>query len=320
MDSQKKDLSSLASKLLAAHSAPAWTTPQDLERISFESFASDLTIGRRLHSSGRIRLTGDGVQRHSASLEHLGMLMSRIQRLVSAIGGAEEGFKGLRGRLPATVLSRTKLHLNAGAKPGSVIFDFEPALPPEEELYEDGVVPVIEDSQQMLVDRAMKRAIGLVSTVGSLGPDADGSDFLAEVSDLGPRTAAALAEVAKSVSLADFDLDIEWREPHKPTSRSHFSAKDATRLAQLVAMRELDSEVDHIIGVIHTISDISRIHVQADDQSVVSIKPGKIGHDELAGIRHGQRVDVTVDVKVTQRAGEEPLPTYVGRSIRVLDS
>lgn len=320
MGSQKRDLSMLASKLLASHTAPTWTTPQDLERISFESFASEESIGRQLRSSGRIRLTGDGVQRHSASLEHLGILMSRVQRLVSAIGGAEEGFKGLRGRLPATVISRTKLHLNAGAKPGSVIFDFEPATIPGEELYKDGVVPLIEDSQEMLVDRAMKRAIELVSTVGSLGPDADGSDFLAEVSDLGPRATAALAEVAKSVSIADFDLDIEWREPHKPTSRSHFSAQDATRLAQLVAMRELDSEVDHIVGLIHTISDISRIHVQTDDQEVVSIKPGKIGHEELAGIRHGQRVEVTVDVKVTQRAGEEPLPSYLGRSIRLLGS
>lgn len=317
MDSQKTDLSSLTNRLLRTETAPAWKTPRDLGRISFESFVSEFSLGRQLHSSGSIRLTGEGVKQHAASLENLGILMSRVQRLVTAIGGAEKGFKSLRGRLPSSILTETRLNLNAGALPGSVFFEFEPAIAPNEELYDQGNVPLFGDEHELLVDKAMKRAIELVSSVSALGPDADGSEFLAEVSSLGPRTAAALSEVAKSVSSASFDLDLEWQEPHKPTYRSSISSRDAERLVKLVAARELDSEVERIIGAIHTISDISKIHVETDDGDLVSIKPGKIDHDSLSGIRHGQRVEITVDVKVSQRAGEEPIASYTGRSIRL---
>lgn len=319
MDSQKRDLTSLADKLMSVVDAPTWSTPADLARISFESFAGKDSVGRKLHSSGHLRLTGEGVLNHSASMEHLGMLMSRVQRLVTAIGAAENGIKNLRGRLPSGISSKTQLLLNAGARPGSVILEFEPAITPEEELYPERVVPLIDDDHEQLVDISMKKAISLVSSVVELGPNADHSEFLAQVSQLGPRAAAALSEVAKSVSAARFDVDIEWREPHQPTARSRMSASDAELLARLVSARDLDSEVDYIRGVIHTISDVSRIHVQTDDQVLVSIKPGKLGNDELTKIRHGQRVEVTVDVKVTQRAGEEPQPTYTGRSIRVLE-
>lgn len=319
MDSRKKDLTSLAEKLMSLTDTPTWSTPADLARISFESFVGKDTVGRKLHSSGRLRLTGDGVLNHSASLEHLGALMSRVQRLVTAIGAAENGFKNLRGRLPSGIASKTQLLLNAGARPGSVVLEFEPAMSPEDELYPDRVVPLIADDQEQLVDVSMKKAIALVSSVSALGPDADHSDFLAQVSQLGPRAATALSEVAKSVSTARFDVDIEWREPNHPTYRSRISASDAELLARLVSARDLDSEVDYIRGVIHTISDVSRIHIQTDDQALVAIKPGKLGNDELTKIRHGQRVEVTVDVKITQRAGEEPQPTYTGRSIRVLE-
>lgn len=316
MGTTKMDLSILAERLKESGVVASWVTPQDLSRVSIDAIATRSSLGRSLRSEGHLRLTGEGVDVHSASLEEVGILMARWQKLVTAVGGSYRGFKGLRGRMSSEVTAQTKLMLNAGASPGSVMMDFTAAQAPADELYPDGEVPLTGGDEDPLVDIAMKKALELLSSAVELGPDVDGSEFLDEVVTLGPRAASALTEMAKSVSAGRFDLEVEWREPGSPTVRTRLLSGDARRITEIVASRKLDSEPESLVGAIHTITDISNIHLQLDGGEMVAIKPGRIGHDDLRPINHGDRVRIDVDVKMTLRAGEDPLPTYIGKSIR----
>ncbi|QXQ11487.1 hypothetical protein [Paeniglutamicibacter sp. Y32M11] len=316
MDMIKPDLSTLANKLKAAEGIATWETPRDLARISLDAISAQESLGRTQRSEGHLRLTGDGVDGHTASLEEVGILMTRWQKLVTAIGGSSLGFKGLRGRMSPLVSTQTKLLLNAGATPGSVMLEFTAAQAPAEELYPNGDVPMGDIAEEPLVDVAMKKSLLLLSSVVELGPDVEDGKFLEEVVELGPRAASALTEMAKAVSAGHFDLEVEWREPSQPTLRTRLRAGDARRIADIVTSRKLDSEPETLDGIIHTITDISSIHLQLDSGEMISIKPGKIGHEDLRPISHGDRVQIEVDVKTTQRIGEDPSPTYIAKSIR----
>lgn len=314
MGSTLPDLSSLLSSVRDANDTVRWSSAEDLARLSIDRMATVDDIGRARRSNGHLRLTGEGVSGHTAAMDDVGLLMTRWQKLVTSIGGAHRGFRGLRGRMSADVVRSTRLLLTSGSLPGSVMLDFSPQLSPGDELHPDGNVPALGDTEP-LVDVAVGESLSILSAAVDLGPDADGSTFLETLSTLGPRAASALTEMAKSVSDGSFDLEVEWREPNRPTRRTQFGSEDARRLQALVASRKLDSEPETLTGEIHTITDISTIHLALDSGEMVPIKPGKITHDDLRLIAHGDRVRISVDVKMTQRPGEDPSPTYTATAI-----
>lgn len=319
MDIQKKDLSELAEAILGSSaSTPTWETPSDLARLSIDAMSTSMDVGRQMVSLGMLRLTGVGVTSHMASMEAVGELMTRWQKLITAIGGSKRGFRGLRGRMNADVVASTRLMLDASPAPGSLVLQFQPGKLPTEELSPDGDVELFDQPEDQLADEAIHEALSLFSAVSELGPDADEGDFLQEVSGLGARSAAALSEVAKSIDVSGFNLDVSWRQPGKPTERVRLSNSDARRIVELVASRELDSDIENITGHIQTISDRARLHVLLDDGEIVPISPGKLDHEALKPISHGDRVRVEVDVKMVYRPGEEATAAYSGRSITKL--
>lgn len=320
MDTQKTDLSALTKMLVASAPPVVWQTAADLSRISLDAIASSGGVGRTAISTGFLRLTGDAVNVSMASMESVGELMTKWQRLVTAIGGSKRGFTGLRGRMNSGVVASTKLMLNAGPSQGSVILEFQPAMPPADELSPEGAVGAFDEPDTQLVDDSIGEAISIMKNAVTLGPTADGSAFLGEVAGLGPRAASALSELAKTLDAAGFDMDLEWLQPSHPSLRVHVVQSVARRIVEVVASQDLDSDTETLIGNIQTISDVARIHVLLDDGSLIPIKPGKIDHDALKPINHGDRVQIEADVKLNQRPGDEPTTAYTGLSIKKLSS
>lgn len=315
MVSQNRDLSALTESVLGAVPQASWQSASDLSRISIDAMSTATNLGRQMVSIGVLRLTGLGVQSSLASLEAVGEFMTRWQKLITSIGGAKRGFKGLRGRMNTDVVSATKLLLNAGPSEGSLMLEFQPEKLPAEELSPTGDVGLFDEADTQLADESVVEALSLFRSAATIGPDADASEFLAEVSELGARAASALAELAKSVDSSGFDLDVSWRQPEHPTDRVFLRNADARRIVDIVTSRELDSDIEVLTGYIQTISDRARLHLLLDDGDLVSISPGNLDHEALRPIHHGDRVDIEVDVKMTHRPGEEPAASYIARSI-----
>lgn len=320
MATQKMDLSTLTRTLVERVQRVEWATAADLSRISVEAMTSPETLGRTSISTGSLRLTGDAVKVSMASMEAVGDLMTKWQRLVTAIGGSKRGFTGLRGRMNGGVIASTKLMLNAGPSQGSVILDFQPAMLPQNELSPDGEVGAFDEPDTQLVDESIAEAISIMKNAVALGVTSDGSEFLGEVAGLGPRTASALSELAKALDSAGFDMDLEWLQPNHPSLRVHVVQAVARQIVQVVTSQELDSDSEKLVGSIQTISDVAKIHLLLDGESLVAITPGKIDHKALRLISHGDRVEIVADVKMNQRPGDEPTTSYTGRSIRKITS
>lgn len=319
MASQKADLSALTKAVVNAVGTPTWQTAADLSRISVTAMSTSADIGRRMVSLGALRLTGEGVHSSQASLDAVGELMTRWQKLVTAIGGSKRGFTGLRGRMNSDVVAHTRLLLNAGPTQGSLVLEFQPSKLPADELAPDGQVGLFDEPDTQLADESVIEALALFRNAAALGPDADGSEFIAEVTGLGARTASALADLAKSVDVSGFDLDLSWKQPNRPTNRTFLHNSDARRIVELVTSRELDSDVETLVGSIQTISDRARLHLLMDDGELVSIHPGSLDHEALRLIAHGDRVSIDVDVKMKHRPGDEATASYRARRISKRD-
>ena len=264
---------------------------------------------------GVLRLTGSSVVNSSASFESVGELMGRWQKLVTAIGGSKRGFRGLRGRMNADVVFATKLLLRAGPSQGSVMLEFQPELRPEVELSPSGETRVFDEPDTQLADEAVGEAITLFQNAVALGVTADESEFLTKVAGLGARTASALADVARSLDAGGFDLDLTWMQPEHPSARVHVPQSVAQRIVDIVSSRELDKDIEILVGSIQTISTMARLHLLLDDGTLVAIAPGKLDHEALKSITHGQRVKIVADVKVQQRPGDEPSVSYTARTL-----
>ena len=311
----KRDLSALTSALVDAVGVPRWETASDLSRISVTAMSTSSDAGREMVSLGVLRLTGEGVRGSQASLDAVGDLMTRWQKLITAIGGSKRGFTGLRGRMNSGVVADTRLLLNAGPAQGSLMLEFQPDRLPTDELTPSGQAVLFDEPDVQLADECVVEALELFRDVSALGPDADPSAFIDDVTDLGARVASALAEFAKSLVTSGLDLDASWEQPHHPTSRSFLGTGDARRIVELVSSRELDTDIDTLTGHIQTISDRARLHLLMDDGELLSIRPGVLDHDALRNINHGDRVVVEVDVKVAHRPGEGSVATYTARKI-----
>lgn len=244
--------------------------------------------------------------------------MTGLQKLVTSIGAAEQGFKGLRGQFPQHILARTHLQLMASPHAGSVVLDFIPESLPGDELYPGDDVPLIDPPKRQLVDAAIADAIGLIESARTLGPDADEGTFLAAIAQRGPRVAGALRDLTRCLSAADFEADLTWREPGHPALRTVLTPEDAQRIADLIKSRELDHGQTEIEGVIHTVSDRTALAIERDDGLYEYVRVGDLTHDTLQEVRWGSRVRVVVDAVEEQRPGGESIVRYSAKSLTVL--
>lgn len=259
----------LRARLIAA-GAPAWERPQDLNRISIEGLWG-VSAARVIRSVGAIRISGASVVHHQARLDAAGYILLNFQKLVNASGASKRGIKTNRGSLPGDVLTLTQLKLLLQPLPGSMVFEIGPESLPEVELVAEEGVAIFDQEHRQFVDECVEDAIKLVRVAHQLGPDADASEFIQLIKDGGPRVAGAVKDFARGIEQANFDVDLEWREPNRPTERATFTKSDAELVRRLVVSRELDQEQVTLHGSLVTLSTEDRWQLDIGDNHRVVI-------------------------------------------------
>ncbi len=296
-----------------------WQTPDDLSRLSVESFVSQRATGRILRSSGELRFTGAGVRGHQASLPAVANVMSALQRLVDAMGAAVEGVHTGAGKLPETICKRTRLQLSADPQPGSLRLVFSPNCDVSEELGGDAPMVVYGNDERMLTDRAFEDLVSLLAEGVDDEPVAD--RFSADVRERGPRVASALKAYADTLVRGDFTTDLIWKEPEHPTRRVTTTSADAARISSIIDGRDLDEEFASIEGTLIGIFRERRVALVvdlADETGVVKILRGDLQDMDIDLLHTGSRVRVEVIEKSRVSAAGETSVTRRACRVEVI--
>lgn len=292
-----------------------WTSPDDLARRSRETLAARMAPGRPGLSRGEMHLAGSGVVGHSIRLADLGGILNSFQRTVSAVGGALDGITSSRGSLPASLVQRTSLRLDAAPAPGSVRLAITPEQSPTAELYPDGEVP-FDDSDRTMADRSLEEVIRLLRAGATSDPTA--REFREEFVELGPRAASAVRAFLKIVADDDIDVSLSWREPRRPTISAAVTAAEARFLEQVIANNGLDDDELDVRGIVHTVSDRRPIDLEVDG-SMMRVQLGDQLPPDIHTLNVGDAVDARINVTTEQRAGGDEVVTYTLISIARVD-
>ena len=296
-----------------------WTKGiSDAGRISIERMISDEELGRSQISHGLIRLSGDGVVGHSAAATEVATVISSFQRLVIAVGASlAKGNTSLRGQIAAGLVRRTRLRLVASPAPGSLVLSLSPEAPPSEETMPGGVASMFEENEP-LADQAVAQIVSMMSDASQLGPDPEHSPLLERIEALGPRTAAAIRAFALALSTGDFDTDIGWQVPTRPSLRATVDHNHAAAIVRLVEARNLDAERVQLTGELRTVSDLSAWVLDDDDGERYQVDAGSIPQ-EIAGELHiHMRVRVDADMTPTRHVGGAFRYVFTARQVEVL--
>lgn len=274
---------------------PEWSTPDDLARIGIEAMIAADPLGRTLASHGNIRITGDGVTGSSARVDDVARVMTGFQRLPTAVGAAQHGDKTLGRQANADVKRRTDLLLTAASGPGSIILIVTPRTSPIAEAGHAsgkvGMFAELETDDQML-DTAVAAAIEVFAASNDIGPAPQDSAFVRRLGDLGPRTASAVRDLAKTLDRAQFNVEIAWRQPSRATRRVTVSATTAARMAAAVEHANLDEQQVEIVGEYLAVSAVSSRFIQRGDNDTVPVKLGRIDTSQTRGLAVGDRVRI----------------------------
>lgn len=277
----------------------------DVNRLSIQAHqkSHQNLPGREIISTGNLHLTGEGVTGHSAELRSVGSVMEQFQNLVDAAGASIQGSKSVRGRVPESVTRKTSLLLTASPSPGSLNLDFHPAIRPQDELSEDGSVPLIEDSDQ-LVDKAMRLVFATLdeAVLDEVVPE----HFASRLLEAGPRFAAALQRLSSAFARASFDADLSWAKPHEPTMRVSASEQNFARIAKLIQSRELSVEEVEVVGAIKMISVDRGLRLETIEDgapSEIQISKGKLSREVIDSLNTSMIVKVRASLKLDELPG-----------------
>ena len=295
-----------------------WADSDDLARMSIETFRTEGGGLRRDSSSGSLRLTGSGIEGHSGSIDGIAETLRNLQRLVLATGLASTGHTSLRGQPPADVVAKTRLSLSGSPLPGSLVLQMVPAMPPAEEIVPDGQAGLFGDTEDQLVDLAVKDALGLLDGGRQLGPDVDGSAFLSDLTQRGPRVASTLRDFTTTLVKFGFEPDIAWAQPRRPRLRTRLSTAELAYIGQIISSRELELEPTTIRGVLRTVSDIAAWQLEMDGGEIVKIDARAIPKAQTATLGTGAIISINVNVTEESGPADEARQKYAATSFEVL--
>ncbi|MGD7001356.1 hypothetical protein [Corynebacterium halotolerans] len=257
-------------------SVPDWVDIQDLNRISVEQHQINLgATGVISKPNGTIRLTGEGVDQHSLSLNAAGDVLNGFQNLVTAIGASLRGVQSERGKLPASISEHTKLMLDASPAPGSVVLKFSPNYRPAEDTKQ--LELELAEEEEPLVEQS------IIDLINALSSPADSQeDFLDNAGSIdrsGPRVVSATKGFMETLSDNGLDLDLKWRVPRMGTRKLLFRAAQAKAFFDALDKVDTDSGVISVSAVVEGVSRFPNPHVIL---KIVSIDDGKeISEGEL---------------------------------------
>jgi hypothetical protein len=322
MASNEPSLEDLERQIVASASGAAhWQTPGDVSRMSFEALAADLSMIRTLPSQGVLQFSGVGVSHSAAPLSEITRALHHFQRLTTAIAAADEDDKELGKQASTAVQRKSKLMIAGSPGNGSLVFNLMPEMPPAQEVGDgpNGAVSMFrepkDDDQQ--VDHAVSEAINLIALGNSLPPDLIDSEFVQGIATFGPRTAACMRDFARTLHRSQFDVDLEWRQPQRPTARVHLGAASADLIAQAIERSESDSQDVEIEGLVLTVSTVQNQQwlIEPSDGDPIAVRHTDIPHEQTIGIATYDRVRITARMKTSVTSAGVSKTTY--EAIRV---
>jgi hypothetical protein len=249
-------------------------------------------------------------------------ILQGLQRVATAVAAAEVGDTELGKQASTAITNRTRLLIAGSPAPGSLVFNLSPETAAINEVREpDGSVSMFredkDDDQQ--IDKAMARAIEVISAGIDLPPVPDGSEFLNDIAELGPRVASSIRDFARGLYRYGFDLDLEWRQPHRPTHRIHLATHSADRIAGVIESSHLDVEPVTIEGRVLTVSTLQNQEwlIEQSDGTRVSIKHADLPYDQTIGIATGASVRLTAQMKTSITNAGVTKVTYEARGVEL---
>lgn len=306
-------VSEILARALKAVPEPTWTTMDDLTRMSREAVLRDMGGNpREAPSTGTLRIHRPG--NRAVTLAQAGHLQVAWQRAVSSVGAATVGFKGLRGRLPQSILQGTELAFVSHA-PGSVVIEITPTSPPLAEVEPHGN-PVLTglESDRPLADRAASRLIAVLSSQDS-GEDA----LVEELADLGPRVGSAVRALAQAVGTAECELTASWDEPERPTCRVAVNPQRARRIMDVVTGRHLDAEHQTVVGTIRTVSDVRNWDIETEEGARIVMSARGLSEAQVRKVNVGDLLEVVALESVTEMPDGTTRSVYTIESLRALE-
>ncbi|MDH6199025.1 hypothetical protein M2272_005692 [Mycobacterium frederiksbergense] len=326
MASDERDVKAIEDLIVRAYDGrqPGWQTADDVARMSFEALVTEDEIARSLPSLGMLRLSGPGVTVHSAPLSDVTRILQGLQRVATAVAASAVGDTELGRQASTAVSNQTRLLISGSPAPGSLVFNISPEMSAVAEVREaDGSVSMFreekDDDQQ--IDKAMIRAIDVIGAGINLPPVPDDSEFLGDIAELGPRVASSIRDFARGLHRYGFDLDLEWRQPRRPTHRVHLGTHSADRIASVIESSHLDVEPVTIEGRILTVSMVQNQEwlIEQNDGTHVSIKHSDLPYDQTVGIATDARVRVIAQMKTSVSNAGVTKITYEATSVRRID-
>lgn len=129
---------------------------------------------------------------------------------------------------------------------------------------------------------------------------AEAHTFIQQVREGGPRLATAVRTFAKAVESADFDVDLEWREPNKATLRAQFTRHDARLVRRLVVSRDLEVELQDLVGRLITLSTTKAWQLAVGQDAVLTVDASKLEHSVRSALHLEEQV--TIRARAIQRS------------------
>lgn len=286
----------------------------DLGRVGVERHRGQTSLVRESPSLGALRLSGDAVVGHDASLESVSLLGLAFQRLVTVVGAALEGFTNIRGRIPTEFLGRTAIDLKAAPKPGSLILDLAPRMDPAEELRSGGAI--WNDTDVQLLDVSIERLATLLTAAVEHKPGHDESEFSSELRALGPRVAGALKSFAQATSKAEFDFGLTWTAPLRPKTTISLTNRDAVWIAHVISGRQLDAQNVQIHGTLLTVSHGKKWELLESEFGDVSLDVSAIDGRPWVEWNPDDLVEVNAEVTITEIPGRAASRSFRALNIR----
>jgi len=129
---------------------------------------------------------------------------------------------------------------------------------------------------------------------------AEAQNFLDRVREGGPRLASAVRRFARAIETADFDVDLEWREPNQATLRAQFTRHDAGLVRHLVVSRALEVELQNLVGRLITLSTTRAWQLSVGQESIVTVDASKLEPSVTSALHLNEQV--TIRAKAIQHA------------------
>lgn len=316
------DMSERAHKLrsrILSDAAVEWADPSDLARMSLEKLHdANATTDRTLHSSGELRLHAN-IDESQAGLSSVSRLLGSFQSLVTTVGAARSGFRGLVGRFPQQVSSSMGLSMVARPEFGSVVITIAPDREAQEAELPSDQLPLGLTPQETKVDGALEETLDIIGSAAELGPDSSTSDFVRLLRERGPRVSSATKRILTVIAQADFDLDLAWFEPHKPARRATLTRAVAAHAAVAFKSNDLESEDTSVIGQVISAGHDKPLIVRNSSGEDVKILTKDLPYDAVSGLVIDNQIQVKVKAIIQSTVGGEPEVIYRAQQILTLD-